>query len=77
MIADFIMENRKSNKPSWSDIPDATREDLIAVLNPNHTPLTNLQITLRQLISDNFSPEEIKRLGSSIARNFVLDENID
>ena len=67
------------HKPSWSDIPDATREDLMTVpfFNPNHTPLTNLQITLRQAITDNFSPEEIKRLGSSITRNFVLDENID
>ena len=49
-------------KPSWSDIPEATKEDLIAVLlfNPRHpNTLTPFQISLRQVIIDNFSFEEI------------------
>ena len=49
-------------KPSWSDIPEATKEDLIAVLlfNPRlSNTLTEFQMTLRQAFIDNFSFEEI------------------
>ena len=49
-------------KPSRSDIPEATKEDLIAVLlfNPRlPNTLTEFQMTLRQAFIDNFSFEEI------------------